>query len=170
MKQLSPVLTRLLDGKNFKITLVRIFLLVAVVYLSIKFVVQPVRCDGISMEPNYHDRSIHLVYKLAYKTADSLQRGDVVAITISGEKVLLMKRVIGLPGERVRIQNGIVQINDQPLEEPWMEDVPRAPWNRSEIQLREDEFLVIGDNRTMPMRYHVFGEVNFHRILGKVVK
>lgn len=160
---------RILVGGNVKFTLIRIALLVIFVFVTIKFVLIPVRCEGISMEPNFHDRSIHLVYKLAYHSALP-QRGDVVSITLSGNSVLLMKRVIGLPGEKVSIRRGIVYINGEALEEPWMEGSKRSPWNRREVVLRPQEYLVIGDNRSMPMRMHTFGEVKIERILGKVIK
>lgn len=160
---------RVLVGANIKFTFIRIVVLIVLVTLTIKFVAIPVRCEGISMEPNYHDRSVHLVYRLAYHHSKP-QRGDVVSITITGEKILLMKRVIGLPGERVSIRQGIVYINGQALDEPWMRYVDRAPWNRDEVLLRPDEYLVIGDNRTMPMQNHAFGEVLAKRIMGKVVR
>ena len=83
---------------------------------------------------------------------------------------MLMKRIIGLPGESVDIRHGTVFINDTPLEEPWMEHVNRFPWERKAIILQPDEYFVIGDNRTMPMELHVHGEVKKERILGKVIK
>ena len=162
-------LQRLLVGGNIKFTLLRIVCLVVFVVLLIKYVMIPVRCEGLSMEPNYPDRSIHLVYKLAYWHATP-ERGDVIAIKI-GEtgKILLMKRVIGLPGEKVSISDGVVHINGEPLEEPWVQK-KRFPWKRKEVELKPDEYLVIGDNRSMPMQMHEFGEVSIKRIQGKIIK
>lgn len=160
---------RILVGANVKFTLVRIVVLIVLITCTVKFVILPIRCEGISMEPNYHDQSVHFVYKLAYHNSKP-QRGDVVSISITGEKISLMKRIIGLPGERLRIQEGIVYINGQALDEPWMAHVDRAPWNRNEALLRPDEYLVIGDNRSMPMQYHAFGEVLEKRIIGKVIR
>lgn len=160
---------RLLVGGNIKFTLLRIACLVVFVFLLIKYVMIPVRCEGLSMEPNYTDRSIHLVYKLAYWHS-SPQRGDVIAIKIGEtQKILLMKRVIGLPGEKVSISNGVVHINGEPLDEPWVQK-KRFPWNRKEVELKPDEYLVIGDNRSMPMQMHEFGEVSIKRIQGKIIK
>ena len=84
-------------------------------------------------------------------------------------QILLMKRVIGLPGEKVSISDGVVYINGEPLEEPWVQK-KRFPWNRKEVELKPDEYLVIGVNRSMPMQMHEFGEVSIKRIQGKIIK
>jgi signal peptidase I len=162
-------LQRLLVGGNIKFTLARIICLVVFAFLLIKYVMIPVRCEGLSMEPNYPDHSIHLVYKLAYWNSKP-QRGDVVAIAVrETQKLLLMKRIIGLPGEKISIQSGVVYVDGEPLDEPWVQK-NRFPWNRKEVELRADEYLVIGDNRSMPMHQHELGEVNIKRIQGKIIK
>jgi signal peptidase I len=83
---------------------------------------------------------------------------------------LYLKRIIGLPGERVRIVRGTVLVNGEPLDEPYVPK--RAPWDwptdRPEWKLGAGEFLFIGDNRTMPMRDHEFGVQKRERIAGKV--
>ena len=160
---------RILVGGNIKFTFIRILILIILVVITNKYIIFPIRCDGISMEPNYLDQSIHLVYKLAYEFSDP-QRGDVIAIRIPGGNAMLMKRIIGLPGESVDIRHGTVFINNTPLEEPWMEHVNRFPWERKAIILQPNEYFVIGDNRTMPMELHVHGEVKKERILGKIIK
>ena len=81
-----------------------------------------------------------------------------------------MKRIIGLPGERISIKSGQVYINDEPLDEPWMNGIERQPWNRKEVKLNPNEYLVIGDNRTMPIENHEMGEVYLRRIVGKVIR
>lgn len=160
---------RLLIGSNIRLTLIRATILVIIVFVIFKFVLIPVRCDGISMEPTYSNNSIHLVNKLAYHFGTP-QRGDIISIRTSGEKVLLMKRIIGLPGERISIKSGQVYINDEPLDEPWMNGIERQPWNRKEVKLNPNEYLVIGDNRTMPIENHEMGEVYLRRIIGKVIR
>lgn len=160
---------RVLIGGNIKFTLIRILILIVLVVVTNKYIILPIRCDGISMEPNYSDQSIHFVYRLAYKFTDP-QRGDVVAIKIPGGNAMLMKRIIALPGESVTIKHGTVFIDNVPLNEPWMENTNRLPWEREKSLLQADEYFVIGDNRTMPIEYHVHGEVKKERILGKIIK
>jgi signal peptidase I len=78
-----------------------------------------------------------------------------------------VKRIIGLPGERVRIEEGQVLVNDRPLDEPYC--VYRLPWNIQEAQLGPDEVFVIGDNRAMLEKHHDFGRAYQDRILGRMI-
>ena len=90
-----------------------------------------------------------------------------MAITLKGGKAVLVKRIIGLPGERVRIDEGQVMIDDQPLDEPYC--VYRLPWNINETRLGPDEVFVIGDNRSMLEKHHDFGRADRDRILGRLI-
>jgi signal peptidase I len=90
-----------------------------------------------------------------------------VAIRLAGPHVVYIKRVIGLPGERLKIVQGQVYINDSALVEPYVRD--RRPWEVPEITLTGSEYYVIGDNRGMRASDHDFGRVNAQRILGGIV-
>jgi signal peptidase I len=158
---------RMLVGRHPKRTLARILTLVLVVFVLFKFVFIPIRVEGISMEPTYHDGRVNLVSRLAY-VKQKPRRGDVVAIRVAGERIMYMKRVIGLPGERVGIRRGIVYIDGKKLDEPYVQ-APRSHWNEPETVLKEDQYLVIGDNRSMPQQWHTHGIVEFNRIAGKVL-
>jgi signal peptidase I len=158
---------RILIGRKPKRTLVRIGVLIVASFVTFKFILLPIRMEGISMKPTYQNGRFNLVNTWAYRWTKP-RRGDVVSITFTGRSAMLLKRIIGLPGERVAIRQGIVSINGNPLDEPYLKEF-RAPWNRQEVQLRLDEFFVIGDNRSMPARFHEFGEVTRRRIVGKVV-
>jgi signal peptidase I len=101
-----------------------------------------------------------------------VSRGDVVAVQTTGRHVMYLKRVLGLPGETVRIAKGEVLINGQAIDEPY---IPRrAPWNwptnGTERLLGAGEFFVVGDNRTMRVDSHYFGVAERPRILGKLVR
>ena len=79
---------------------------------------------------------------------------------------MLMKRIIGLPGETVSFQGGQVLINGKILDEPYQKW--KCDWDMPEKKLGPDEYFVVGDNRTMPMELHTFGRVPRERIVGKV--
>jgi signal peptidase I len=162
----SPWL-RLLVGRRPKRTIVRLVILVVVVFVLFKFVFIGVRIEGISMEPTYHNGRIGLVERVAYRHSLP-KRGDVVAIRIAGERRMYLKRVIGLPGERVAIHRGSVYINGEKLEEPYVR-APREPWEEPEVRLGEHEYYVVGDNRSMPGRWHEHGRVDASRIAGKLL-
>ena len=156
----------LIIGRRPWRTLWRIVTLVVTCFVLFRFVLVPIRISGISMLPTYRDDQINFVNKLAY-LRNPPRRGDVVSIRYTGQSIMLMKRIVGLPGERVRIQNGIVKIDGKPLDEPYVKN--RAPWNRAEEQLAEDEYFVMGDNRSMAIENHAMGRVSANKIVGKAL-
>ena len=157
---------RLVFGRNPRVTLIRAGLLALVAFVFFGFVLRPMRIRGLSMAPTYSDGSINLLNRLAYRSSPP-QRGDVVCIRTTGISHLFMKRVVGLPGERIAIVDGQVLIDGQPLDEPYV--VGREKWNLAEKQLGPGEFIVIGDNRSMDQQLHSWGRVPREKIAGKVL-
>jgi signal peptidase I len=158
-----------LVGRKPKFTLVRIAVLVVVVFFVRAYVLLPIRVQGLSMMPTYQDNGINFVNRLAYLHSDP-KRFDVVAIRFSGEHLMLMKRIIGLPGETVQFHQGRVLINGEKLDESYenSETYP-CDWELPPEKLTPDEYFVVGDNRTMPWQYHKFGKAERSRIVGKVL-
>jgi signal peptidase I len=153
-------------GRNPRRTFVRIAVLAALSFITFGWLLTPVRVRGISMEPTYHDSSLKLVNRIIYKLRTP-RRGDVVAIRLAGPHVLYVKRIIALPSERVSIVDGIVEVNGEPLIEPYV--AKRAAWNYPEVTVGAREYFVIGDNRGMKMADHDFGRVDVRRILGMLL-
>jgi signal peptidase I len=156
----------ILFGRNPRRTTVRVLLLIFASIGIFRWVLIPVRTDGISMEPTYESGRINLVNRLAYLSS-SPARGDVVAIRLAGLHVLYIKRIIALPGERVSFNSGEVRIDGVPLTEPYVHY--RRPWELPEVQLGPAEYFVVGDNRGMNAADHTFGRVDAVRIVGRVV-
>ena len=159
-------LRQLLIGRSLGRSLIRGLSMALALLLGSWFILVPVRAHGPSMTPTYSDRQLLLVNRLAYRFGE-VRRGDVVAITLNGAQAVLVKRIIGLPGERIRIDAGQVMIDDKPLSEPYC--VYRLPWNILETQLGPDEVFVIGDNRAMLEKHHDFGRADRSRILGRLI-
>lgn len=155
-------------GRNPSWTLARIAILITTVFLLLKYVFLVRKIESTSMLPSFREGSIHLIYRLAYGHSDGPRRGDVVAIRTSGETVMYIKRIVGLPGESLEIRNGEVLIQGKPLDEAYVRPGRRA-WNRSMIQLKPNQYFVIGDNRSMAQEQHEFGAIEGSRIVGKVV-
>ena len=153
-------------GRNPKVTLVRVAVLIVTCFVVFKFILLPIRVEGISMLPTYKDRSWNLVNRLAY-LRHGPQRGDVVSIRLAGIHRMYLKRIIGLPGETVAFVNGRVQINGEVLDEPY-EKTP-CDWNYPPVKLGPDEYFAVGDNRTMPWQAHKFGRVGRDHIVGKAI-
>jgi signal peptidase I len=156
-----------LIGRNPQRTLVRALVLASTCLLAYKFLLVPIRVEGVSMLPTYKNRDISVVSRVSYKFR-SPQRGDVVAIRMAGEHLMLLKRVVGLPGETVAFRKGKLLINGEPVDEPYMK-LP-CNWSIPPEQIGPDEYYVVGDNRSMDHWDHKKGRASRHRILGKALR
>lgn len=157
---------RFVFGRNPRRTLVRIAVLTAVSVVVFGWLLTPIRVRGISMEPTYRDGALNLVNRVTFRIR-SPGRGDIVAIRLAGPSVLYVKRIVGLPSERIAIVDGVVEVNGVPLPEPYVRK--RQPWNVPEVTVGPREYFVVGDNRGMRAGEHDFGRVDARRILGKLV-
>jgi signal peptidase I len=115
------------------------------------------------MKPTYRGRGINFCWRLRYLFSKP-KRHDVVVVRFAGSKVMLLKRVVGLEGERVEFRDGKLFVNGSPLEEPYV----RYPcnWNIPPRKVDNDCVYVVGDNRSMPIENHYFGQVSMERIMG----
>jgi signal peptidase I len=155
-------------GRNPKRTLMRAGVLGVVCFVFFKFyffeqIIRQVRVDGNSMFPTYHDGTRNYVNKLAYRHADP-KRGDVVAIRMAGEHEMLLKRIVGLPGETVAFAHGKLLINGKDIDEPYLKQHSLPP-DMDPVTLKPDEYYVIGDNRMMSDQ----GRIDRSRIVGRII-
>jgi signal peptidase I len=146
--------------------MVRIVVLVAMCTVIFRFDLLPIRVEGVSMLPTYRDHGIHVINRLAY-ISHPPRRGDVVAIRYSGIHLMLMKRVVGLPGESIAFREGQLFINGQALEEPYVKN--SCDWEIPAETIGPDEYYVVGDNRSMPEADHTKGRAQLSRIVGKLI-
>jgi len=153
-------------GRNPTNTLARVAILIGVSFVVFHFILLPIRVDGISMQPTYKSGAVDFVDRLAYAWHEP-RRGDVVSVRFAGYHLMLLKRIIGLPGETVAFDRGRVLINGQPLNEPY--ERRSCNWTLPPKTLGPDEYFIVGDNRTMPWQDHMFGVVERYRIVGKVL-
>ena len=157
---------QLLFGSNPRVALLRAAVLVVTAVFVFGYILLPVRLQGISMLPTYRDGMLNFANRAAFWWREPA-RGDIVAIRMAGPRVLYVKRIVGLPRERVEIAMGVVIVDGVPLVEPAV--VYKAPWNLPAFTLGDNEYLVIGDNRVMAMENHDFGRATRDRILGKML-
>ena len=157
---------RIVFGRSPRRTAVRVLVLASISFITFRWVLIPMRAEGISMLPTYRSGSLNLVNRLAYLNQKP-SRGDIVAIKLAGPHVLYVKRIIALPGERISVTEGQVYVNGVPLIEPYVRN--RNPWEVPEVTLTSREYFVIGDNRGMRSTDHDFGRVDVSRIVGRIV-
>jgi signal peptidase I len=136
---------------------------VLVIVVLFRWIFIPIRVSGMSMMPTYRDGKVTLVNHLAYAWSKP-KRGDVVAFRYPPENVVFLKRIIGLPGEHVHVENGLVYIDGVLLLEPYTRKLRDGP-DIDHIKVRDNEFFVMGDNRGIS----VLGSIPESSILGKVL-
>jgi signal peptidase I len=130
------------------------------------FLGQATRVDGQSMEPNLHADQRLVVEKISYRLHGP-QRFDIVVIKPpTQEDELLIKRLIGLPGDTVEIRNGHVHINGETLEEPYLTQQTRAG-RYAQVTVPPLHVYVLGDNRDHSNDSRSFGPVPIDNIVGR---
>ncbi|NJR50672.1 MAG: signal peptidase I [Leptolyngbyaceae cyanobacterium CSU_1_3] len=131
-----------------------------------------------SMLPTLQINDRLIVDKLSYRF-NNPQRGDIVVFspTSTLEKQnfhdAFIKRVIGLPGDKVEVKNGKVYINDKAISENYIEEAPQYQWRPEMIGLPDrvplNSYLVLGDNRNNSYDSHYWGYVPREKIIGRAV-
>jgi signal peptidase I len=165
----SPAWMRLIIGRSPGWTIVRILFLILISIVVFKFILLPIRVTGSSMLPTCRNGQIKFVNQLAYLRRQP-ERGDIVAVEFEGRRVLLLKRIVGLPGETFQVREGEVYIDGKRLEEAYTQGKILAPDNKGygstdPIPLGKTEYMVIGDNRPISEGY-IKDE---KQIIGKVL-
>ncbi|MEX2028838.1 MAG: signal peptidase I [Candidatus Curtissbacteria bacterium] len=155
--------------KSFLVDTFREVAQTIVVSLAIFFfvyilLVQPHRVKGESMVPNFADGELLLTEKVTYRIYKPA-RGDVIVFKAPGPRNAdFIKRIIGLPGENVKIENGTIFINDQKLNEPYETQQTQGSVN---VKLEEGQYFVLGDNRASSSDSRVFGPIARNSITGR---
>jgi signal peptidase I len=135
----------------------------------ITFLYQPVRVEGTSMLPRLEDSDRLFINKFVYHFS-AIEPGDVVVFR-SPEDMdrSFIKRVIAVPGDRLRIDRGRVIVNGKPLREPYVPLEYRDSNSMAEMTVPEDCYFMMGDHRNISYDSRAFGPVQRSLIYGKAV-
>ncbi|QQS61081.1 MAG: signal peptidase I [Candidatus Moraniibacteriota bacterium] len=177
---------------SFLLEIVKVFLLAVIIIFPVRvFLFQPFFVQGASMEPNFYDGEYLIVNEWRYKKttiglkespifqvepSKELSRGDVVVFRYpKNPSQFFVKRVIGLPGERIHIENSFIMIfnSEHPDgmildEEEYLEKAAKAK-DSSSFTLKDDEYFVMGDNRQHSHDSRSWGPLQKEFVIGKVV-
>lgn len=146
--------------------LMQTLFIAGLLFLAVNFVTARIRVEGNSMEPSLHNGEFVVVNRLAYRTHPP-ERGDIVVFHFPlDHDRRFIKRVIGEPGDVVRIQDGRVQINGELLHEPYISSPPHY---QGEWSVGQDQVFVLGDNRNNSSDSQNWGMLPMNEIIGKAV-
>jgi len=171
--------------------IVKIFFLALLIIAPIRiFLFQPFFVQGASMEPNFEDREYLIVNELGYKITDvgfnnikffsiksfkSLERGDVIVFRYpKNPSQYFIKRAIALPGEKIEIRNGQVIISKEGHNPIILDESDYLAENEETggeltMVLKDNEYFVMGDNRSFSSDSRSWGTVKKKDIIGKVL-
>lgn len=157
----------------FLIEVVQILVIALAIILPVRwFLIMPFIVKGQSMEPAFHNNDYLIIDELSYRL-QPIARGDVVVfVPVVDPSEFYIKRVIGLPGEKISIRDGVITIknNEFPngfdVKETYIDEYTYG--NVNDLVLGEDEYFVLGDNRDNSSDSRRIGPVKKSAIVGRV--
>lgn len=154
----------------FKVVVISLVIIVPVRY----FLIKPFYVKGASMEPNFYDHEYLIINEISYRF-DKPERGDTVVFRYPFDlSQYFIKRIIGLPGEKIKIAEGKVTIFNQAnpqgaeLQEDYLLPAMKTLGD-VEVELSQTEYYVLGDNRIASLDSRAFGPVPRQDIIGKTL-
>ncbi len=154
-----------------------------ILFFAMRLLILPVKVEGMSMVPSLGEQQHLLVNRRAYTHWDigghpyylfgKPDRGDIIVLTPPPQEaqrgIPFIKRIVGLPGERVLVKGGKVYINDQPIDEPYIAELPAYTWpaNGQPYVVPDHSVIVFGDNRNRSEDSSRFGVLPEDLIRGR---
>lgn len=157
----------------FKIVIISLVIILPIRY----FIIQPFYVKGASMEPTFHDHQYLIIDEIGYRFNEP-KRGDIVVFRYpQNPQEYFIKRVIGLPGERVEVRDGSVYVYNDKYPEGFVLDesayladnIKTYDLSEEIVTLRDSEYFVLGDNRNASKDSRSFGPVNKSFLTGRVM-
>lgn len=159
MKELNKKETNKTTKSTFKDIIIYILIIFAILLFK-KYVISPIRVNGESMMNTLHDGDIMIMNSINYRFSE-IKRYDIVIIDEGQE--LIIKRVIGLPGDTVKYVNNKLYINGKRVKDKYAS----SKTSDFSVDVGNGEYFVLGDNRSNSMDSRVFGTFKKKEIIGK---
>ena len=163
----SPSLSRSFGIRSWLQDMLETLLLALIIFLVINALTGRYQVHGQSMEPSLHDGQYLIASKVTYWLHPP-ERGDIVVLLppTGQSSIPYIKRVIGLPGDKVEIREGRVWVNGIALNEPYISGPPS--YQESQV-VKEGNYFVLGDNRNNSSDSHAWGLLPVDHIIGKAI-
>jgi signal peptidase I len=156
-------------SSGFGVWLRDLIISLAISAFIIIFLYQPVKVEGTSMMPSLVDQERIFVNKFVYRL-EPIERGDIVVFRYPYDpSKSYIKRVIGMAGDRIRIDAGLVYVNGEALDETYVPPEYADSRTYREVVVPSNYYYVLGDHRSMSEDSRSFGPVDQRLIYGKAV-
>jgi len=141
----------------------RLGIVAAVAYSFFGYVCIPTWIHGKSMEPTYHDGTVNFCWCPRFWFREP-QPGAVVIVRLGGRSAMYLKRLVAVAGDTVEFRNGRLLVNGKEQVEPYVQGP--CDWNLEPRTVKPGYVYVVGDNRSVPLEQHRFGQTERRRIMG----
>lgn len=135
-------------------------IIIILVLLFKRYIISPIRVNGPSMLDTLEDKDIMILNEISYKFT-GLKRFDIVVVRYNNE--YLIKRVIGLPGEKIKYQDNKLYVNGKEVKENFSHEVTA---DFDEVTVGDNKYFVLGDNRVNSTDSRIIGAVSIKDIRG----
>ncbi|MFH0956217.1 MAG: signal peptidase I [Candidatus Falkowbacteria bacterium] len=162
---------------NYVFELIKVVVISLAIIIPVRYyLIQPFYVKGASMEPNFYDKEYLIIDEISYRFNEPA-RGDIIVFRYPrNPEEYFIKRIIGLPGEKIQIKDGFAYVYNEEnpqgvkLGEPYLTvDDKTYALNEEVIILSGSEYYVLGDNRNSSKDSRSFGPVDKKLITGKVL-
>ncbi len=142
--------------------MLRLAIVAVLAVIIFRFFLLPCVINGESMAPTFNSKGFTFCWRGQYWFKQPA-RGDIVIIKYA-DRVFFLKRIVGLPGDKIAFVNGDLIINGKKQNEPYVKFV--SYWNLPEREVEPNHYYVVGDNRSQDIDVHRFGQVSRSKIIG----
>ena len=153
-------------SKSTKKELLTYLTIIVLIVIIRTFFVTPVRVNGSSMYPTLKNGEIMILNKIHYKFHD-IKRSDIVVVKIPDDKII--KRVIGLPGDKIKVKDGVLYVNNKLVKEDYIKELTED-FDLNDLgykKVPKNMYFVMGDNRNNSADSRIIGCVKKKQIMGK---
>lgn len=161
--QLKSVVRQFIAPELNRSFVIRLACVALSAYLLFGHVLRPMRISGDSMYPTYRDGGINFCNLWRYRFSPP-SAGDVVMVRFTGNRIMLLKRVVATAGQTVEFRDGWLVVDGETIEEPYI--VGPCDWQLAPREVRSGHVYVVGDNRSVSIERHDFGQTPLSQIAG----